>query len=294
MSDMTDPDPELDELASAYLDDVASDAERARVDADPHATARVELLRSVRAQLAVPPPVAIADRDRHLLAALAVFDEHVTESSRILVGALPSGVHSLDEARARRTRRLAPVISIAAAGFLVAGVGILATSRGDDGPAAIREAVVSSVAAPSLADVGVNNKVSTDGGGAGSESPAVTAAPSAVDASALAIEAAQDASTALADAAPFAAPSADLTSLDQLDALVEGVADDVKAQQQAGEAVLGTVDGCPAQAGDPIASVLWQGHQAILYVLPNLDERSTAVVVDATSCLVLGSTSLAG
>jgi len=286
---MTDPDRELDELASVYLDEYASPSERARVDADPLAIERVELMRSVRAELLVPPSVVAADRDRHVLAALALFDEHVADSNHEVPVGLPAGVLSLDEARARRARRLAPVLSIAAAGILAIGVGVLATRSGDDNPAAIREAAVSSVAAPLAADESASSKVSPSGGGAGSEPPAVTAAAVPVGDSSLTIEAAPNTGPALADIVATSA-AAELTSLDELDAVVDGVA----AQQPAvGDSIRNT-DGCPAQAGDLVASIVWQGQPAIVYVLPNLAERTSAVVVDATSCRVLASTALAG
>jgi hypothetical protein len=49
MTDPQHPDDELDELASAYLDGMASPAERARVAADPVLLARVDALGQVRA-----------------------------------------------------------------------------------------------------------------------------------------------------------------------------------------------------------------------------------------------------
>jgi hypothetical protein len=64
-------DFEDDELASAYLDDATTAAERARVDSDPALRARVDELRAVRDALAGPiePPTTVV-RDRAVRAAL--------------------------------------------------------------------------------------------------------------------------------------------------------------------------------------------------------------------------------
>jgi hypothetical protein len=112
---MSEFSPERDELASAYLDDEASAAERARVDADPGLLARVEELRSVHNALADPVvPPSTAERATAVEAALSV--ANVTDMART---------------QQRRLR----IVSIAAAIVLVlgaAGALIRAANDGSD------------------------------------------------------------------------------------------------------------------------------------------------------------------
>lgn len=61
-------------LASAYLDDDVTSAERARVDADPNLAAAVDRLRLVRTALGEQSVTAISTRERHLAAALDAWD----------------------------------------------------------------------------------------------------------------------------------------------------------------------------------------------------------------------------
>lgn len=108
---MTDFD---DELASAYLDDAVTAAERARIESDPGLLERVVELRRARDALASAPvaPDATA-RDAAIRAALDV------------------AVVDLDAARARRRMR---VLSIAAAALLIVGVaGFLLRARDGGG-----------------------------------------------------------------------------------------------------------------------------------------------------------------
>lgn len=68
---MTD-DAEL--LASAYLDDEVTAAERARVEADPELLAEVDRMRVVRDDLTATAPAPISVREVHLSSALAAWD----------------------------------------------------------------------------------------------------------------------------------------------------------------------------------------------------------------------------
>ena len=108
-------DFEIDELASAYLDDAATAEERALVDADPAIRARVEELRPVRNALAasrVEPPTT------------------TTKDSAIASALAAAPVVDLPAARARRRLRIA---SIAAAVILVVGAaGLLLRSASSD------------------------------------------------------------------------------------------------------------------------------------------------------------------
>jgi hypothetical protein len=127
MTDST-PDPELDELVTAYLDGEATAAERARVQGDPALLARAEQLRAVSRMVAEPVdgPDAVL-RDAHIAAALAA------SSTSPVVTAMP----------ARRNRpdllRFASVAAVVLA-ILVAVPLLLSNTGGDDADMAATEA----------------------------------------------------------------------------------------------------------------------------------------------------------
>jgi len=86
MTDAPLPPDAADELASAYLDGAATDAERARVDADEELGARVRAMAAVRNAVRTPLPVDAARREAALAAALDAAEE-------------PGGVLALDRGR---------------------------------------------------------------------------------------------------------------------------------------------------------------------------------------------------
>lgn len=68
---MTSFDPSSDELVSAYLDGEATEAERARIEADPELRSRVETFRLVSSAVATPPVMPdSAAREAAIAAAL--------------------------------------------------------------------------------------------------------------------------------------------------------------------------------------------------------------------------------
>ena len=105
------------ELASAYLDGVASEADRARVEASPELLALVASFTAVRARLADVPPVATDTRASAFAAAFAEFDE--PDLSRAVAGA-----EVIPLSAKRRWAR--PLMSVAAALLLVGAVGVAA------------------------------------------------------------------------------------------------------------------------------------------------------------------------
>lgn len=111
---MTDFSDEQDELASAFLDDVVTTEERARVEADPALLARVEELRSVHDALSDPvvPPTS-AERDAAIRAAL--------------------GAQNVIDISAARGQRRLWIASIAAAVVLVLGAAGALIRAADDG-----------------------------------------------------------------------------------------------------------------------------------------------------------------
>lgn len=159
---------DLDELLAAYIDGTASDAERARVEADPALVAEVERLRQLIAALHEPEPPRHAARESAIAAALAVFDTELvpgalvpgtpdtgafgtaldagmpadpaaTTSSPDTVATAP--VVSLD--RRRRRVNWSSGLGIAAATVAVVGIGVVVSQRSalapvaDDAPAAV-------------------------------------------------------------------------------------------------------------------------------------------------------------
>jgi hypothetical protein len=105
---MSDLSPIDDELISAYLDDEVTATERAGIEADAAAQARLAQLREVRDRVAAPvDPLSETDRERLLTRALAV-------SSTTPV------VSSLRLARRPRAWTRKPLLAVAAAAAVVA------------------------------------------------------------------------------------------------------------------------------------------------------------------------------
>jgi hypothetical protein len=116
---------EQDLLASAYLDGVLTDEERARAEADPDVMAAVEQLGELRRAVSAADPPNPARRDAAINAALAAFDAERRPTA-------PPPVSSLAGRRANTW--LIGAAAAAAALVLVVAGGILATrgSQGDD------------------------------------------------------------------------------------------------------------------------------------------------------------------
>jgi hypothetical protein len=273
---MTDPTPvpaDLVELASAYLDGAASSDERARAEADPQVMAVVARLRRVRQSVGRPVPIDHHVREQALATALAAFPEPV------------SAVRSLDSARSRRRRHLAPLLGLAATVVLIAGVGIALVRRGGDGGAGTADAPVATDArtqptdpfakqAPALSTPADPTRV-------GSADPASSASPRPE------AGAATQADTVIA--ADVLAPTGPLVANTPAD--LPPLVAALEAQRQSGVAPP-TEDPCPAQDGDFAAPLDWQGTQAVLYLLPTLDAPNEAVVVEAATCASLASSPL--
>ena len=128
MTDPThDPQAELDELASAYLDGQASVEEARRVEQDPELVARVERLRQARDAIRLPDGAIDPERREVAIAAAMVAAGHEPLTAPI---PLPA-VGDLAEVRARREarRRWLPAVGIAAA---IAIAALLVPRLGDD------------------------------------------------------------------------------------------------------------------------------------------------------------------
>jgi hypothetical protein len=135
MTDPThDPQAELDELASAYLDGQASFAEARRVEQDPELLARVEGLRQARDAIRLPDrPVDHERREAAIAAAMIAAGHEPLTAALPLTAPVPTpAVGDLAEVRARRAarRRWLPAVGIAAA---IAIAALLVPRLGDDG-----------------------------------------------------------------------------------------------------------------------------------------------------------------
>ena len=270
---MTDPTPvpaELVELASAYLDGAASSDERTRAEADPQVMAVVARLRRVRHTVGRPVLIDHDVREQALAAVLAAFPEPV------------GVVRSLDS---RRRHRLAPLLGIAAAAVLVAGVGVALVRRGGEGGAGTAGAPIATDARPQPTDPFAKQAPAlapTPGSTPDGRADSVSSAAPRPEAGA----ATQADSMVVSQALPAPGPLVANTP-EELPALVAALA----TQRQAG-GTLPAEDPCPAQDGDFAAPLDWRGIQAVLYLLPTIDAPTEVVVVETATCASLASSPL--
>lgn len=123
-----DPNDELNpqhELASAYLDGVASAAERAQVEASLELQALVASFTDVQAQVAAVPNAAADTREAAFAAAFAEFGAPAL---------VPAAAHATIIPLSAKRRWARPMLSVAAAVLLVGAIGVAANGglSGDD------------------------------------------------------------------------------------------------------------------------------------------------------------------
>lgn len=166
MTDERDPLDERRLLASAYLDDGLTPAERARTESDGEVMAEVEAMRTVRSRLAdVPPPDAVR-RDAAVAAALSAMAPAVRAPAR------PSA------AARRRGRWVAPLAAAAAAVVIVVG-GVLAVRSGGSDDDSADGGDAGSAATTGQAAGGADEVATTAGGAAATTAASGAAAPDA-------------------------------------------------------------------------------------------------------------------
>jgi hypothetical protein len=176
MTDPThDPQAELDELASAYLDGQASFEEARRVEQDPELQARVDRLRQARDAIRLADgPVDVQRREAAIAAAMAAAGHEPLTAP----DPLPA-VGDLAEGRARRDarRRWLPAVGIAAA---IAIATLFVPRLGDDGDRddtlaskaeAFQDRAADSGAAADAADGDDSDRSSTAGAEIGASAP---------------------------------------------------------------------------------------------------------------------------
>jgi hypothetical protein len=291
---MTNPPLPDDELASALVDGLGDDQERARLTSDPALAARVEQLRAVRravaASMAATPPSAEA-RERAIAAAMAAATPQESSAPERPAHALPAQAPvDLDARRNGRTSWLPA--AAAAAVVVVLGLGAFAALR-DRGTEGDSQVTAAEPPATTLAGAGDLQRESTfdaagttpaagatttatarsgqDTGGAG---PSTTAAPPAAVGGA-------PAPTAASDGLP------DLGSLDEADALRAALAALPAAADGAGTEAASCAT---VPTGRLVARLTWVGQPALVVVDDGPPSR--AVVVTAAECYPLAEVAL--
>jgi len=255
---MTDASDQRDELASAYVDDEATPAERALVEADPELVRRVGELRAVRSALAAP--VVRPD---------ATTRDVAIDAARAVATAAPVGatVTAIDRRRPNR-RALAVVGAAAAAAAAIAVVAVVATRPSHPGPSTSARASTPPPAAAASSTFEPETK------SAGTPSSAAVAAVSSSTVAA-AGSAARGASAA-SDTAGAAPPYLGVADDDsELRALLGG------SQASAVTTPSAPVgrNGCAVPAATLVGTVTWQGTTALVFVANDL-----ATVVDVSDC----------
>ena len=133
------PDQHVVEVASARVDGVVTPAEQVEFVADSRVNALAEQFDALRSLLAQNPEPTRALREQHLAAALDALT--------------PAPVASLEAARIRRARRLAPALAAAAAvAALAVVIGSVASRSSNNEP----------VAAKSSAEITAAERTATD------------------------------------------------------------------------------------------------------------------------------------
>ncbi len=273
---MTDNDPNAElnpqhELASAYLDGVASPAERARVEASPELMALVADFTAVRARIAEVVPVATNTRDAAFAAAFAEFD-----APALAPAALPAAVIPMPPSR----RWARPVLSVAAAVVLVGAIGIAAKGglSGDDSKSSSAtiessaKAVGGEPATETAADTMTAGSPSTIGSiQGGAQAAVVIDTPEQLQPLAFA---------SVADSAAPTAPSPETTA-----AAAETTADTVGPLQVAsnGRAALG----CLTPQQEFLADIQYQGMFAIA-ARDTVTGMISAITDDCTVLTIVG------
>lgn len=290
---MTDDtfDP-LDELVSAYLDNEATPAERAQVEADPMLLARVRSWTELRSAWSEPPPVPDDERESTIFAALAAFDEPATTAPLTTAPLTTStGVTSVTPIERARRPRLAYVSWLGAAAAVLAVVLVVSRLGG------------SNDTDTGLAEAGSADSVAA----AAADEQAETFEAAASDTTAAALSSIEDAAeatldTSAGDVIAGASPKVEADQFATTTSLPSGAGPALDTEQQLQEyaltvqaqsalastpapAVEARVATCAAELGGTSGGpIVWQGVAAELVLVATAD-GTDALVVD-TDCAV--------
>lgn len=284
-SDLPERDPVA--LASRWVDgDLTADL-LARASEDHQVSAIADRFEALREHLLQPVGADVGRQEHHLAIALAAFAEPIAAEPAI------STVRSLDAARHRRTRRLAPVLAAAAAvAVLGIVIGSVANSRSS------RDTIAGDAAAPVEEPVSKAETAEANASAATArESVPESASGSQSMAAAAAVE---EPGTAATDASAQDTPTSDgngggdptyvANAPEQLVALAQSL---VPATQSGGYPLL--VNACDTRIdGVALARLLWDQRPALLYVTPDTSLPKQVVVVDPDTCATLITAALGG
>jgi hypothetical protein len=168
---MSDSDPTLDELVSAYLDGEATPDERARVEADPELLARVAVFRQLGEAIAGKPP-AIDEPRRQQMIGRALAET-------------PAPLAPVRSLHARRLERVGPIAAAAAliAALIGFGTWVVGSQDNDAGDSSSGVASPVRTAAdafgPEAATAGAGGNAALDSGRVATTAAPGGAAPTA-------------------------------------------------------------------------------------------------------------------
>lgn len=265
------PDQHVVEVASARVDGVVTPAEQVEFLADSRVNALAGQFDALRSLLAQNPEPTRALREQHLAAALDAL--------------APAPVASLEAARIRRARRLAPALAAAAA---IAALGVVI------GSVAGRSSNNEPVAAKNASEITAADRTTTDQTPQPEPTPvAAEAGPS--DAQQLAPAVVAD---SVADNAGTAADTANAGDTEQIltarsTAELRGIALAV-VQRGVTNRVPPMTNPCSAVNGVPVAEVLWMDRRSLLFLVPSAENAVEVLVVNPETCDVDASASLTG
>lgn len=269
------PDQHVVEVASARVDGVVTPSEQVEFVTDSRVSALADQFDSLRSLLAQNPEPPLGLREQHLAAALDAL--------------APTPVASLEAARIRRAKRLAPVLTAAAAvAALVIVIGSVAGRSSNNEP----------VAAKNATEIAAADRAATDQAPQSEQTP-VTAEVGTLDTQQLA-PAAAIAADSVAEDAGTPADTASTDGTDQILAArstteLRGIA---LAIVQRGETnrVPPLTNPCSAVNinGVPVAQVLWMDRPSLLFLVPSAENAVGALVVNPDTCDIEASASLTG
>lgn len=265
------PDQHVVEVASARVDGVVTPAEQVEFLADSRVNALAGQFDALRSLLAQNPEPTRALREQHLAAALDAL--------------APAPVASLEAARIRRARRLAPALAAAAA---IAALGVVI------GSVAGRSSNNEPVAAKNASEITAADRTATDQTPQPEPTPvAAEAGPS--DAQQLVPAVVAD---SVADNAGTAADTANAGDTEQIltarsTAELRGIALAV-VQRGVTNRVPPMTNPCSAVNGVPVAEVLWMDRRSLLFLVPSAENAVEVLVVNPETCDVDASASLTG
>ena len=266
------PDQHVVEVSSAQVDGMLTPAEQVESHADHRVSALSEHFESLRSLLAQNPEPPRALREQHLAAALDAL--------------APAPVASLETARIRRAKRLAPALAAAAA---IAALGIVI------GSVAGRSSNNEPVAAKSAAEITATNRTATD------QTPQPEPTPVAAEVGPSDTRQLEPAAVVANSDAEDPGPTADTASADNTEQILtarsaaelRGIAL-AFVQRGVTDRVPPMTNPCSAINGVPVAQVLWMDRRSLLFLVPSAENAVGVLVVNPETCDVDARASLTG